>query len=1155
MIDGIRRRVVGPDTNSPPHVRWPGEAQNPVVVGPGYTQAISYPIGPFVGVNGEEVVFGFPLVDYSVGVLTPMMTDAAAEGAGEAADGDDNDNEEQVIIDGGNGLVDTDDIDGAADIADDDEEVAAHEDLVMSGQQSIGLSLRVPATVELLQVTLEGGAYTRFDVAGQGRKPWWLRSDVALTAEFPTSEDSNRSFTHGSLAIDIGVRVNTDVDGTRVCTVWVRNTGEAKTFPEANEKALFQTRLAVLARDLLPYEPFLDRQLDSLDLLYGNVHLFSVGHGCDSVVESGENGHTVKSVSLPVVNVKGVTPDVSADGRRLHVGMLDLAEMNNDAVEGVDRMITAYGSWIEQQTARIPALPTPLQPIATRHMQECRRYLGDIAEGWALVNSDVEVRTCLMDASRAMNAQRVGYQADPRTVETNNNGGFTVSGMSPHAVASPQSQWRPFQVAFILASLPKTVDAEHPGRNETDVIWMPTGGGKTEAYLGLSAFVILREKQQQTKSGNPRVRNTKVFMRYTLRLLTVQQLTRAASLICALEVLRREKVSTYGTEEIRIGAWLGAKVTPNRRKDALELLDEAEKKGKDAPFIVKKCPWCGAAMGTHHKDATVKNRHVIAGYRSSAAGNALRVLMSCPDAACPFSFHTVRGNNGATLERGIPVFDVDEDVYAAKPDFVVGTIDKVARMAWRPESQQLFGLQGGSRKAPPPTLFIQDELHLISGPLGSIDGVFEVMLEHLCLADGGTAPVYVAATATTKNYQDQITKLYARGSRVVPPPALTIDDSFFAKKDEESPGKTYVAVSSANFTGAAKLQTTVLATLAHQAPAFEPVGADPDPYWSNVVFFSSRRALGLLTSAVHTTLQSQMKKMYQLSGTKTGPVGKDGKKANSRYINRARELTATSSEDVGEVLNALSVPMHRGESVDLCFATSMVEVGLDVPRLGLMTVITQPKSASQYIQVTGRVGRSGTAPGLVVVVLNPRVARDLAHYEGFTAWHQRLYASVESASVTPFTGRALDKSVPSVLTALCRILGGNSASPSVQVGAYGQTAVSALQARATTLGQAAIANLARVTRALLTIARQPAVAEMKWTREDGGAGKPFGYAVGRVPTDRAGAPHWQILNSMRSVDQDANIKAMATAPGPGGPVAGPGGGGGGPAGGDGGDEL
>ena len=136
----------------------------------------------------------------------------------------------------------------------------------------------------------------------------------------------------------------------------------------------------------------------------------------------------------------------------------------------------------------------------------------------------------------------------------------------------------------------------------------------------------------------------------------------AASLICALELLRRANTSKYGTEEIRIGAWLGSKVTPNRRKDALAQLDECEKKGRNAPFIVKKCPWCGATMGTALKDSSVKNRHVIAGYRSSRVGNALRVLISCPDAACPFSFHTVKGNNGGALERGIPVFDVDEDV-------------------------------------------------------------------------------------------------------------------------------------------------------------------------------------------------------------------------------------------------------------------------------------------------------------------------------------------------------------------------------------------------------------------------------------------------------------------------------------------------------------
>ena len=524
-------------------------------------------------------------------------------------------------------------------------------------------------------------------------------------------------------------------------------------------------------------------------------------------------------------------------------------------------------------------------------------------------------------------------------------------------------------------------------------------------------------------------------------------------------------------------------------------------------------------MGSVHKD-------LIAGYKLTVMpqnGDA-RVVVYCPDTACPFTLHKVRTAQGAEIERGIPIYEVDEDVYQSAPDFVVGTVDKMARISWKPESQRLFGLLNGTRKYDPPRLFIQDELHLISGPLGSIDGVFEVMLEHLCTVQGGRAPIVVAATATTKNYEDQVHILYARRSRVIPPPGLTIEDSFFAVKDPDSDGKIYIACCSGGHAGAINLQTNVLAVLTHQPPALELAGADPDPYWTNVTFFSSRRALGLLTSAVETTLKSRLNYMNALTGIRTGNLDAKNVRRATRFIRPVRELTATSSEDVGKVLADLELKNTDVHSVDLCFATSMIEVGLDVSRLGLMTVMGQPKSSSQYIQVTGRVGRHHSAPGLVVTVLNSRIARDRAHYEGFTAWHERLYASVESASVTPFTTRALERSTPSVLTAMLRILG-KTGNPSQDFTSYWASAVTALTTRANALGGVSVTNLTRVLQSLQAIITRPEVINMKWTTEDTGAGEPFAYPTGSTNAPHA-SPHWRILNSMRSVDQDANMKAF-----------------------------
>jgi hypothetical protein len=300
------------------------------------------------------------------------------------------------------------------------------------------------------------------------------------------------------------------------------------------------------------------------------------------------------------------------------------------------------------------------------------------------------------------------------------------------------------------------------------------------------------------------------------------------------------------------------------------------------------------------------------------------------------------------------------------------------------------------------------------------------------------------------------------------------------------------------------------------------MGEKADPWWTNIVFFSSRRSLAQLNSYVDTGLKQLQHQIRMLTGVSTGEE-KDGKRGSRRWVGRIRELTATSSEDVNIVLSDLSKRIESGNAVDMCFATSMVEVGLDVPRLALMTVIGQPKSASQYIQVTGRVGRDRNAPGLIVTVLSPSNLRDRSHYESFHTWHERLYASVEPSSVTPFTSRALERSVPTVMMALLRFLGNPIHVAPALKKAWNVSADVLIQ-RAKILGPKAEANVKNQLSELNRIAFSPEVESYVWDFREGN-NTFFVYEMGKpVPPQRVGGAYWFALNSMRSVDADAVVQ-------------------------------
>lgn len=1105
MIAAIKRSFFGPESLET--TVWPGNPKPATLVNESFDPKEDRPIGPWVANDGQEILDQLPHRIYGAGVLYSSKVVASRDVPNSVMEIEGDEESTEVVA--------------QVELQDEaDEDANQLEQRSQTIPSSLAFSVRIPEGLSTVEIELKFATYQETKVNKQ-KDTWWTRVEHNKLVDLSIKESRDeKKLDLESHQVKVGVHVRPPQNGSRILTVWVQNDTPHANTDNLSATSLFQVRLGSVFQEVMPYVDPEISEITSLDLLYRGQPCLAIGHGCDVEVSNFATGIHVVTESLPVVKVPALSPDIAdTEGNSYAVGMIDLAEFNESAKAAVERIIRDYERWITTEENRINGLETVFQKVAQSHIAACRSFLKEMKRGWQLINDDLDIQLCLRHASEAMNNQRIAYGADTREVEYDSKTKqISFLGSSPHEVTSQQARWRPFQIAFVLANIERASQVEVISDKSVDVIWMPTGGGKTEAYLGLSAFIILWERRLQIleKRKGSKAGTTKVFMRYTYRLLTIQQLTRAASLICALEILREKNSDRYGTGEVRIGCWLGGQTTPNTRKQAVSRYKAAKKlfNGKKSSFVLSKCPWCGARMGQ------VFDGHPV-GYRIVKAGKEDRIMTHCPDRLCHFRERTITNAQGKVLDRGIPLLDTDEDLYDNPPDFVVGTVDKVAMMAWKPRSGRLFGINNGERKWSPPALLIQDELHLISGSLGSLDGNYETMIEALCTHDNGRAPLIIASTATTKNYEDQIQKLYSRGSRIIPPPGLDIKDSFFARQDDSAAGKMYVGIAPTGFVRAVQSQTGLLALVAHFAQIFERSGAMVDPYWTNVAFFSSRRSLGMVMSSVEESFRRKIRFWRQVSGLSSGPI-KDGEPTSTRNLRRVKQITATASEDVNDVLDQLGLKYPDKKAIDLCYATSMVEVGLDVGRLGLMTVMGQPKGSSQYIQVTGRVGRQKESPALILVAFNTNNVRDRSHYESFRSSHERLYASVESASVTPYTTQALDRSLRSNVTALLRILNNEGKKPQECLAVWDQVEQIFVN-RAQMVSTESARNVQKVLDDMKAEIEAQSVSGLEW---EGGA-EPFIFGYGDEISILRIKPHWKLMRSMRSVDADAVGAIMA----------------------------
>jgi hypothetical protein len=893
---------------------------------------------------------------------------------------------------------------------------------------SMGLSFLAPKDADALAVTVRWGDYRPTEIEGNDGKPGrvWQREprEATVSLKLEGAADTVVHDVPGSKGLQLHVveRPITAEDlerhipaGTRSVSIFLVNHRPPAT-DDPDTAYTFQPEIEVGGNH--PFVPRRDLRgaladdwdEQVADLHYADTPEYATGHGVSADWEVVRGAcRLLRTAWIASAEVEKTTT-VDVPGVELSMDALGALADGAAARSALGALVERYRAWITARRTGIAHLEGTRRGTADELLRLAGVAAQRIERGIDLLGRDADALDAFRMANRAV-AHALRKRLD---IET------------PH--------WFPFQLAFILLNLPGLADAQDVDRETVDLLFFPTGGGKTEAYLGLAAFVIvLRRLRHQGDTGLAGA-GVSVIMRYTLRLLTLDQLARAAGLVCALELERLRDEARYGRWPFEIGLWVGKAATPNvlghrgdNRSDTARTKVrqfKADPKNKPSPIPLENCPWCG-------------RRFEAASFALLPNDDQPRELrIVCTNFECDF-----------TRDRALPIVAVDEPIYRRLPAFLIATVDKFASLPWvgsagallgGPDRHDATGFYGaaepgkGTRLATglaPPDLVIQDELHLISGPLGTMAGLYEAAIEALCVRqiDGrNVRPKIVASTATVRRARDQIQALFARPlTQVFPPPGPDRRDSFFARTVPSSdvPARLYLGIASQGKNPKVLMRKVWMALMGAAERAYLDAGGHrsernpADPYMTVLGYFNSLRELG----GARRILEEEVQNTVKGYGARRRIGEEPGLFRDRKTFSEVMELTSRVTTDkVAEARRRLGCPFHKPERVDCAIATNMISVGLDEPRLGLMVVLGQPKTHAEYIQATSRVGRDDARPGLVVTLLNIHKPRDRSHYERFRHYHETFYRSVEVGSVTPFSARALDRGFSGALVALAR---------------------------------------------------------------------------------------------------------------------------------------
>lgn len=761
----------------------------------------------------------------------------------------------------------------------------------------------------------------------------------------------------------------------------------------------------------------LDEEERSLDLLYRNKKIYGTGLGVavDWKIDKDGKGK-LWSDYFPEAEVPQMSFDLPQNEKisseNLSMKFLsDLSDSDKDhKLSSLKALVGLYESWVKDLENDSGNLEGHYKETALRNIEDCRQACERMYAGINILENNDPAYDAFLLANRSMFMQRVQLQLQTKKANKvrypdDEEISSWLQNVDYSQCDDSNARWRPFQIAFLLMDIGSIVNDDSPERDLVDLIWFPTGGGKTEAYLGLTAFTIFyRRLAHSSTSGG-----TSVIMRYTLRLLTTQQFTRASTLICACEYIRKTSDYPLGIEPITIGLWIGGSHIPNKNtgtKSAKEYLDKLLNSGSgdisytleaNNKFQILKCPWCGTSLIRAREGGHLVGKW---GYRMK---NKKHFYLCCTNENCPF-------------EEQLPIQIIDEELYKNPPTLLFGTVDKFAMLSWKGEIGTFFGV-GNENRAP--ELIIQDELHLISGALGTIVGLYETAIDAICSQKGTKAKI-IASTATIRRAKEQCSALYNRDVVQFPAPGINAEDSFFAREksvnlEKKSFGRRYVGIMPSGKTKA-MMEIRAMAGLLQTIEMMSMPDEIKDKLWTLTVYFGSLRDLGKSSTLVEDDIKDFIIRTANRKFSKR------------RLIVGADELTSrVNTTGLNKTLDKLekleysteNVKNHRCAS-NILLATNMISVGIDVARLNVMLMVGQPKLVSEYIQASSRVGRS--YPGVVFVQYDSTKSRDRSYYERFKSFHESFYRFVEPTGATPFSKPARERALHAVLVSVVRNL-------------------------------------------------------------------------------------------------------------------------------------
>lgn len=582
------------------------------------------------------------------------------------------------------------------------------------------------------------------------------------------------------------------------------------------------------------------------------------------------------------------------------------------------------------------------------------------------------------------------------------------------------SAWRLFQIVFIVSMIPDIVacdpdlmpDDEKGKTHLSDMalLYFPTGGGKTEAFLGVLVFNLFFDRYRGKKCGVTSI------LRYPLRLLSVQQVQRLSNVLAQAELIRRNDSAIESTECFSLGYFVGDNNTPNSM-NAKEYAKyrEMTQAQRDEHRVLDVCPFCGK-QSVHLR----------------ADEHLGRLVHYCDNPECP---------SGGDL----PLYIVDSEIYRYLPSAIISTVDKLAIVGCNANFRNILNgaeykcpIHGYTSKRkclesscklqlkdfekvdmydPAPTLFIQDELHLIRESLGTYAAHYESFLKYYIknISKSRRDVKIIGATATISSYREQVYHLYGRNPVRFPCESPFIEKNFYAFVDKNDLQRQIL--------GYAPYGKAIVYSVAFSLKYMREAVFD---FYKNPKKVLDIPGIGISSEAevleilkdywIFLEYNNVKRDGNNVDGAIKTPVNED-LSSDGIIPFKTRAMTGDESfQDVREVLADVENNNNVYDGINLITATSMISHGVDADRFNVMFFYGIPGNMAEYIQAYSRTGRKHTS--IVIDLIRPTRETDQSYLKNFMSMHAYKDLLVEPVPINRWASKAVDNTLPGIFTGI-----------------------------------------------------------------------------------------------------------------------------------------